>query len=94
MLALRGDGHEVLYSRVADELGPEATDDAIVEYAEEEGFALLSTDVKDFGHRETRVALFVAVQGMTGVEVRRAVEPVDSLPFDPSDAPPVWPSGV
>ncbi|WP_276424952.1 DUF5615 family PIN-like protein [Halorubrum ezzemoulense] len=31
--ALRGDGHDVVYSREISALGPEATDDAIVEYA-------------------------------------------------------------
>jgi predicted nuclease of predicted toxin-antitoxin system len=94
VLALRGDGHEVVYSREVEELGPEATDDAIVGYAESEGFALLSTDVKDFGHREASVAVFVAVQGMTGGEVRRALERINALPFDPSDADPIWLSSL
>ena len=35
---LRGDGHDVVYSRAA--LGPEATDDAIVAYAASEGMAV------------------------------------------------------
>jgi hypothetical protein len=39
--ALRGDGHEVTYTRSFEALGPEATDDEITEYAIEEGFAIL-----------------------------------------------------
>lgn len=44
--ALRGDGHDIVFSRAIDELGPEATDDAIASYAEREELSLLSTDVK------------------------------------------------
>lgn len=58
--ALRGDGDEVIYSRNVDRLGPEATGDAITEYAEAEGFAVLSPDVKDFGNRNVGIAVFVA----------------------------------
>ena len=50
--ALRGDGHEVVYSRDVPQLGPEATDDAITDYAETEDYAILSTDISDF--REIR----------------------------------------
>lgn len=92
--ALRGDGHEVVYSRAVDELGPEATDDAIVDYAEREGVALLSTGVKDFGNRDVPVAVFVAMQGMSGGEVRAAVERIQSLPLDPADVKPLWLSGL
>jgi hypothetical protein len=46
--ALRGDGHDVTYTREIPELGPEATDGAIAAYATSEGSAILSTDVKDF----------------------------------------------
>ena len=45
---LRGDGHDDVYSREISTLGPEATDDAIVEYAASEGMAIITTDVKDF----------------------------------------------
>lgn len=40
VFALRGDGHDVVYTRVTPELGEEAADDAIVAYAESEGFAI------------------------------------------------------
>lgn len=65
--ALRGDGHDVIYSRDVDQLGPEATDEAITEYAEGEGFAILSTDVKDFADRDATVPVFVSPQDMSGV---------------------------
>jgi len=55
--ALRGDGHEVVYSRDCDPLGPEATDQEITEYAEADGFAVLSTDVSDFGRRHAEVPI-------------------------------------
>lgn len=92
--ALRGDGHEVIYSRDVDGLGPEATDDAIVEYAETEEFAVLSTDVKDFGDRDARTPVFVAPQRMTGGDVRAAIARVEALPFDPAETDPIWLSGL
>ena len=49
--ALRGDGHQVTYSRDIPDLGPEATDDEITGYVESDGYAILSTDVTDFGDR-------------------------------------------
>jgi predicted nuclease of predicted toxin-antitoxin system len=92
--ALRGDGHEVVWSRHVPELGPEATDEAIVEYAERERFGVLSTDAKDFGNVDAPVAVFVATQEMTGGEVRTAVAHLNALSFDPTDADPIWLSGV
>lgn len=92
--ALRGDGHEIIYSRAVNGLGPEDTDDAITEYAESEGFALLSTDVKDFGGREATIPVFVAPQDMTGSEVRAAVARIESMPFDPARSDPVWLSAL
>ncbi|MFC7185845.1 DUF5615 family PIN-like protein [Halorubrum yunnanense] len=64
--ALRGDGHDVVYSREISELGPEATDDAIAAYAESEAMAIITTDVKDFADRDAVVPVFVAPQDMTG----------------------------
>lgn len=49
VFALRGDGHQVEYSRDVTQLGPEPPDDEITEYAEANDFSVLSTDVKDFG---------------------------------------------
>lgn len=65
MSVLRGDGYEVVSSRSVPALGPEATDDAIVSHAETEGFAVLSTDIKDFSKRTADAAMVVALQGMT-----------------------------
>lgn len=92
--ALRGDGHDVVYSREIPTLGPQATDDAITEYAESEGFAVLSTDVKDFGGREATVPVFVAPQDMAGGDVRAAVTRVETLPFDPAQTDPIWLSSL
>lgn len=92
--ALRGDGHEVVYTRDVDALGTEASDDAITEYAESEGWTLLSADVKDFADRETTAGVFVAPQDMTGSEVRAAVARVTSLPFDPAETDPIWLSSL
>jgi predicted nuclease of predicted toxin-antitoxin system len=58
--ALRGDGHQVVYSRSVPALGSEATDEAIVSYAETEGLAVLSTDIKDFSERTADAAILVA----------------------------------
>lgn len=87
---LRGDGHEMIYSRDVDALGPEATDDAITEYAETEGFAILSTDVKDFANRDVAVAVFVAPQDLNGGDVRAAISRIEAMPFDPMDTNPIW----
>ncbi|WP_135829634.1 DUF5615 family PIN-like protein [Halorussus halobius] len=92
--ALRGDGHEVVYSRDVDRLGPEAADSAITEHAEAGEFAILSTDVKDFGHLEATVPVFVAPQDMDGGDVRAAVTRIESLPFDPAKVDPLWLSGL
>ncbi len=92
--ALRGDGHEVVFSRAIPKLGPEAGDDEITAYAEAEGFAILSTDVKDFGTRQSSVAVFVAPQDMTGGAVRAAVARIETMPFDPATTGPIWLSGV
>lgn len=92
--ALRGDGHDVIYSRDVDQLGPEATDEAITEYAEGEGFAILSTDVKDFADRDATVPVFVSPQDMSGGDVRAAVARVESLPFDPAQTEPLWLSAL
>jgi hypothetical protein len=92
--ALRGDGHELVYSREIPQLGPEATDDAITEYAEAENYALLSTDVSDFGRRNATIPVLVAPQDMSGGDVRAAVARLEALRFDPADTEPVWLSGL
>ena len=92
--ALRGDDHEVVWSRQVSELGPEASDEAIIGYAEREQFAVLSTDATDFGNVDASVAVFVATQEQTGGEVRTAVAHIDALPFDPADTEPIWLSGI
>lgn len=92
--ALRGDGLEVRYTRHVEALGSEAGDDAIIEYAESSGLAVLSTDVKDFAHRTASVPVFVAPQSMTGGGVRAAVARVEALPFDPAETDPVWLSSL
>lgn len=92
--ALRGDGHELTYSRNVPELGPQATDDEITEYAESEGNAVLTTDISDFGSRDADVPILVAPQDMTGGEVRAAVGRIEALPFDPAVTDPLWLSGV
>lgn len=93
VFALRGDGHEVTYSRNLTTLGPTASDAEIVEYAVSECVALLSTDVKDFGARDAEVPILVAPQDMTGGDVRAAVSRLEALPFDPSNTGPIWLSG-
>lgn len=92
--ALRGDGHDVTYSRGVPELGPEAADEEITEYAESEGYGILSTDMSDFGSREADVPILVAPQDMTGGDVRAAVARIDALPFDPKESEPLWLSGL
>lgn len=87
--ALRGDGHEVVYSRTIPELGPEATDSAITEYTESEELAILSGDVKDFGERKAAVPVLIAPQDMTGGDVRAAVARIETLPFDPAKTDPL-----
>lgn len=88
--SLRGDGHSVAYSRVFTELGPGATDEEVVRYAERADSAVLSTDVKDFSRLDADVPVPVAPQSMTGGAVRRAVGRLESLGFDPSGAGPIW----
>lgn len=92
--ALRGDSHEVVYSRNVEGLGPDAADSAITSFAESEGLAILSTDLSDFGERDADVAIFVAPQDMTGGQVSRAVARIERLPFEPSNADPLWLTGV
>lgn len=92
--ALRGDGHEVEYSRTVPELGSEATDDALVSYAESNGYAILSTDVTDFSGLEADVPVLVATQELTGGHVRSAVARLEALPFDPADTEPIWLSSL
>jgi len=92
--ALRGDGHELSYTREVEQLGPEASDEAITDYAEREGWALLSTEVKDFSDRDATVTVFVAPQDLSGGDVRAAVARIETLPFDPSDTNPLWLSSV
>ena len=92
--ALGGDGHEVVYSREVDQLGPEATDDEMTAFAESEGMAVLSTDLSDFGQRDADVAILVAPQDVSGSQVRRTVARTEPLPFDPSNADPLWLTGV
>ena len=92
--ALRGDGHDVVYSREISGLDPEATDNAIVAYAESEGMAIVTTDVKDFADRDAVVPVFVAPQDMTGGAVRAAVARIKALPFDPAETDPVWLSAL
>lgn len=92
--ALLGDGHDIIYSRDVEDLGPEATDDEITAYAESAGRAILSTDLSDFGGRNANVPILVAPQDMAGGQVRRAVARIDRLPFDPSETDPLWLSSV
>lgn len=73
VFALRCVGHEVVYTRDVPELGPEAADVAIVAHAESIGYAVLSTDVTDFGDRQASIPVLVAPQGLTGGDVRAAV---------------------
>lgn len=94
VFALQGDGHEMVYSRDVPELGPEASDEEITRFAESEGFAVLSTDVKDFGERAADVPILVAPQDLTGGDVRAAVSRLEALPFDPSETDPIWLSGL
>jgi len=83
-----------VYSLEISGLGPEATDDAIVAYAESEGTAILTTDVKDFAHRDAAAPVFVAPQDMSGGSVRAAVARIESLPFDPAETDPIWLSAL
>lgn len=92
--ALRGDGHEVEYSRNVPRLGPEADDEELIDYAESEGYAIRLTDVKDFADRSAEVPILVALQDMTGGEVRAAVARLEALPFDPSETEPIWLTGL
>ncbi|CCQ33139.1 hypothetical protein HLRTI_002620 [Halorhabdus tiamatea SARL4B] len=92
--ALRGDGHTVVYSRDITQLGPEASDAAITEYAESEGYAILSTDVSDFSERDATVPILVAPQDMSGGDVRAAVARLAALPFDPAETEPIWLTGL
>ena len=92
--ALRGDGHEVVYSRDLSTLGPGATDDEITEYAETADYAVLSTDIADFSGRNATAPILVAPQDLSGGDVRAAVSRLEALPFDPADTDPIWLSGL
>lgn len=92
--ALIGDGHRVVVSRDVPELGPGSSDRTVVEYAEREGMAVLSTDVKDFDRMDADVTVLVAPQDMTGGAVRRAVNRLESMDFDPSGVEPIWLSAL
>lgn len=92
--ALRGDGQNVVYSRAIESLGPEADDGSIAAHAAEEGYAVLSTDVKDFGDLDLPVPVFVAPQDMSGGAVRTALARVREQPFDPSETEPIWLSSL
>lgn len=86
--ALRGDGYEVVYSRDIPALGPQATDEAITDFADSEGYAVLSTDVSDFGDRHADIAILVAPQDLSREDVRAAVARLETLPFDPAETAP------
>jgi len=94
VFALRGDGHEIAYSRDIQELGPSSPDDDLVAYAEENGYAILSTDVKDFSDRSATIPVLVAPQQMTGGDVQAAVSRLEALPFDPGETEPLWLTGL
>lgn len=94
MSALRGDRHDVSYSRNVGALSPSASDAAILEYAAENGLAVLSTDMNDFGHQDVSAPVFVAPQDMTGGEVRTAIARIKLLAFDPAEADPIWLSSL
>ena len=92
--ALRGDGHEVRFTRDIGDLGLEATDREITAYAEREGVAVLSADEKDFGRREASIPVFVAPQDMRAGDVQAAIARLQTLPFEPSQTEPLWLSSV
>lgn len=92
--ALRDDGHRVVYTRDVEGLGAGASDTEIASFAESTGWAILSTDVKDFAALDAEVATFVAPQDLTGGEVRAAVAHVESLPLDPTTVDTIWLSGI
>lgn len=80
----------MVYSRDLPELGPGATDYAVVQHAEREALAVLSTDVKDCSRLDADVPVLVAAQAMTGGAVRRAVDRLESLALDIDEAGPIW----
>lgn len=88
--ALRGDGHVVVRSRDVADLGPGATDESLVRYAEVEALAVISADVKDFSRMDVRVPVLVAPQEMTGGAVQRAVGRLESLGADLTKTGPIW----
>lgn len=73
VFAKREDGPEAIDRHDGGRLGLETTDDASIEYAETEGIAVFSTDGKDFGDRDARIAVFVAPEGMAGRDVRTTI---------------------
>ena len=92
--ALRGDGHTVRWTRDIEDLGPEAPDATIVEYAESADATVLSSDQKDFNEMHADIPILIAPQDMTGGEVRRAVAVLGSLPADPAHMVPIWLTGL
>ncbi|MFC3960179.1 DUF5615 family PIN-like protein [Halovivax cerinus] len=92
--ALRGDGHSVVYSRSIESLGPEATDQAIIDYAEANQVVILSGDLTDFGRCEASIPVFVAPHEMTGGDVRAAIARISALAFDPAQTDPIWLSSL
>lgn len=92
--ALRGDGHHVTYCNDVDALGPTARDEEIAAYAADREYAILSTDVKDFGHSEVDAAVFVAPQNRSGGDVRAAIARIQAMSFDPAGTEPIWLSNV
>jgi hypothetical protein len=92
--ALRGDGHAVSMTRSLGALGPEAIDTEICQFAQDDGWAILSTEVKDFSDRAVDVPVFVAPQDMSGGEVQAAVARLRALPVDPAETEPIWLSAL
>lgn len=94
VFALRGDGHDIVYSRNISELGSAASDSELVSYAEAHEHGILSTDVKDFSDRDAEIPILVAPQGMAGGAVRAAVSRLEALPLDPAETDPIWLSSL
>ena len=92
--ALRGDGHTVRYTRDIEDLGTEAPDETIVEYAVSAEAAVLSSDQKDFNEIHGDIPILIAPQDMTGGEVRQAVALLSSLPADPARMDSIWLTGL
>ena len=92
--ALRGDGHTVRYTREIEDFGPEAPDDMIIEYAESNEAAVISSDQKDFSEIRADIPILIAPQDMTGGEVRHPVAVLRSLPAVLTQMDPIWLTGL